>query len=436
MDIIKTILILFAAFVESFILYRIMATVLQPKHKVIPIAVSSTQFFLMIIKQILTVSPELLKYQAIVSIILLAYIYLCIHIFMKNSLVEKIIWFIIYFFGLFVVELITMLFLSLIMKHSIKTVTSMDQLSLLVVALGKVVTYLLFELMITKRKGKLIIGISYFRELVIICFFNIILLVGVIYVCYNKQGVVQQIDNVVTGVLLLVFVITAYTVALIFRIEKKSNVELDTQLKLQQIKMELELNNNIVDMTDKLRKLRHDMNNHLGIIKVLVKTQNHTDLEEYINQIYEDVEIANEIVITSNKTLSILLSTKKSLAKQRNIDFTSVIAAQEINMQNKDICSLLGNILDNAIEASANCSNKKYIQLMIQNTQEGCIIKCENSFGLQPIMKKGRFLTKKENTYMHGIGTENIKEIVTKYNVKINFDYDEEIFNIRVVIPA
>jgi hypothetical protein len=46
----------------------------------------------------------------------------------------------------------------------------------------------------------------------------------------------------------------------------------------------------------------------------LTKTHKYDDLEEYIDQIYEDVEIANELVITGNKTLSVLINSKKSLA--------------------------------------------------------------------------------------------------------------------------
>jgi sensor histidine kinase regulating citrate/malate metabolism len=140
-------------------------------------------------------------------------------------------------------------------------------------------------------------------------------------------------------------------------------------------------------------------------------------------------------VLTENKTLSVLLNAKKSLAKEKNIKFTSIIATQEINMQSKDICSLLGNILDNAIDAAERAGNKKYIQLLIKKTSEGCVINCENTFGLKPIMKKGRFITRKENNLIHGIGTENIKDIVAKYNGEISFEYDDEIFNVNVLLP-
>ena len=430
------ILIYLPAFMECFILYRVMSTVLVAKNKYVSIGVPSFLFGLMYVKQQLVKDPELIQYGVFCTILIIVIMMSSIYFFTKNSFIEKVTWFLVYYFILFVIELILMIFITSVMKRSIGELSKMDQLSLAILSIGKILTYLLFEYIIKKKKGKMVIGVSYFKELVVVCFFNIILLMGVVFICYNKQHVIKQLDDVISVFLFLVFLITAYTVALIFRIERKSNEELETQLKLQQIELELKLNNDIVDITDKLRKLRHDMNNHIGILKALTKSNKYAELEEYIDQMYEDVELANDIVITSNKAVAVLLNAKKSLAKQMNIEFSSFITDHDYNMLNKDICSLLANILDNAIEAAANSRNKKFVQLMIQKTEEGNIINCENSFGIKPIMKKGRFITNKDNDQIHGIGTENIKYIVKKYNGEINFDYDDEIFNIRVVIPA
>ncbi len=436
MDIIRTLLIYFPAMIECYILYRVIVAILEPKYKIATIAMISTQFFFMIIKRVTLQYPEFAKYQAFTTLFLIICIYICIHFLTRNSLVEKLTWFILYYFGLFTMELLTLLFLGLVLKQNVKSIGELDQSGLIVVAIGKFITLLLFEWVIRIRKGKFIIGISYFRELVAVCLFNLLLLLGLVYLCYNKQIIVHHIDDIVTVTLFLVFVITMNSVALIFRIEKKSNQEIETQLKLQQIEHELELNNNIVEMTDKLSKLRHDMNNHIGVLNALVKTKKYTDLEEYIQQMYEDVELANDLVIKGNKVVAVLLNAKKALAKQKNIEFSSFVEAQEFNMQNKDICALLGNILDNAIEAAEKCRSKKYVQLMIQKTEEGNVISCENSFGIKPIVKKGRFITNKENNQLHGIGTDHIRQIVTKYNGELNFDYDDETFNLRIVIPA
>jgi len=379
--------------------------------------------------------PGIMSFKPLFAVVLMAYSMITYILLFHNTILEKIIWWCIFYFGIAIMELITFCILKLVLNKSLDEMST-DELSLHIIIIGKVLFVLLFEFIIRSRKSKLIISFIYLKDLAFIILFNIILLLAVIYMFSNHKSILFRIDQVISFVFAMVLIITVYTVLLIFRVGKKSKEELETQLKLQQIELELKLNDDMILVTDKLRKLRHDMNNHIGLIKALVTTQKYDELEEYINQIYEDVEIANDLVITGNKTLSVLLNSKKCLAKSKNIDFTSMIVAQDINMQNKDICILLGNILDNAIEAAEKSGDNKYVQLMIQKTEEGCIIKCENSFGIRPVMKKGKFITIKDNTLIHGIGTENIMDIVTKYKGEINFDYEDEIFSVKVVMPV
>lgn len=437
MGFIETILIYFPTFIRCYILWRLMTSVLKPiNDKLILGAVCTLQILLIIQKHIQTNLPLFGEYHVITYLIILLYTFACFYFLSGNNTIERIVWWAIYTFSLLATDLITVLFLHAMIKVQASDIYGNgDPFSLVFISIGKIFLCFLIEVLINKRKGRFIIGISYIRELTILFMFNIILVLGVVFVCYSKQNIVQRIDHIVIIFLILVFMITSNTIILIFRIEKKSNEELETRLKIQQMQMELKQNNDMVDITDKLRKLRHDMNNHIGIMKALIKTEKFNDLEEYVDQIYEDVEIANDIVIMENKVVSVLLNVKKAVAKQKNIEFTSIIATQDFKMQNKDICSLLGNILDNAIEAAEKARSKKFIQLTIQTTEQGNIINCENTFGVKPIMKKGRFLTNKENNQIHGIGTENIKDIVTKYNGEIDFSYDDEMFNIRIVIP-
>lgn len=392
-------------------------------------------FSLSFLHQYIFSIPEMEKFFTVGTIVTMCNVFLTFMFLTKNSFVEKVIWFGVFYLGTVIFELLTFFILKLVLNKGLP-LSDNDEISMYIVFIGKVLYLLLFEYIIRKRKQKVLISVSYFKELSIIILFNLVLLLASVYISKNQQGIISNIDGFIFFIFTVVFLITSYIVILIFRLEKKSREEIETQLKLQQIELELKLNDDMINVTDKLRKLRHDMNNHIGLIKALVKAQKYDELEEYINQIYEDVEIANELVITSNKTLSVLLNSKKSLAKSKNIDFTSMIASQEINMQNKDICALLGNILDNAIEAAEKSGNKKYILLMIQKTEEGCIISCENSLGIKPIIKKGKFVTLKDNSLLHGIGIENMKDIVTKYKGEINFDYDDEMFHVRIVLPV
>jgi hypothetical protein len=423
--------------IESFIWWRLTKSVLIAKYdKKYHMVAATIMFVIMMTKHFVVRIPNIAQYQVFGTVTLMCYTFVLGLLLFKNSFVEKLIWWGIYYLGLVIMELLTILLMSLIMNKPMDQIASGNASGIWIIVLAKIMTMLLFELIIRKRKGNLVIGFTYFKELSFVVLFSIFLLLTVVFVFTNTSVIVENIDNIILIFFGIVLFIASFTIILIFKIEKKSKEEMETKLKLQQIEMELKLNDDMVSITDNLRKLRHDMNNHIGLIKSLVHNNKYEDLKEYINQIYEDVEIANDFVITGNKTLSVLLNAKKSKAKEKNIDFQSMIALHEINMQNKDICALLGNILDNAIEAAAKAKDSKYIQLSIQKTQSGCVINCENSLNEKPILRKGKFVTLKENASIHGIGIENIKDIVAKYKGEVRFDYDDSMFNVRVVMPV
>lgn len=423
--------------IECFIWWRLVSNVLERKyHKNFLVLAAAFMFVLILAKFYVFHIPGLSKYQAIGSAVTMLYSLLIFIFLFRNSLVEKFVWWGVYYFGLIIMEMITILFLIVIVNKPLEALGPYDWLSLSVILLGKLFTLLLFELIIRKRSRKLIIAITYSKELAAVVILNSLLLVGVVFLFTNKPYISKNLDYIILFYFWVVLLYTLFSVLLIYRIEKKSNEELATQLKLQQIEMELKLNDDMKTSTDRLRKLRHDMNNHIGLIKTLVYTQKYEELKEYTDQLYEDVEIANDLVITGNKTLSVLLNTKKNRAKEKNIEFTCILATEDIDMQDKDICTLLGNILDNAIEAADKSENGKYIELTIQKTQDGCVINCENSFGIRPEVIDGRFITGKKNARIHGIGTEIIKDIVSKYHGDIRFNYEEDIFSVRVVMPV
>ncbi|MHB8128652.1 MAG: sensor histidine kinase [Mobilitalea sp.] len=422
---------------EAFLWWRLTNGVLNMKYnKKYHIEAAILMFLIMVFKQYLIKVTGVDGLQVIGSVFLMGYTFVAAFLLFRNSFVEKLIWWGVFYLGLSIMELVAVVLISLITNKSLQELSESDEMGLGVIILSKLITILLFELIIRKRKHKLVIGFTYFKELALVIGFNIVLLLGIVFVFSNTNFIETNINNIILILFVIVILITVFTIALIFQIERKSQEEMANKLKLQQIELELKLNDDMVSITDKLRKLRHDMNNHIGLIKTLLKTEKLGELREYIDQIYEDVEIANEMVITENKTLSVLLNSKKNKAKDKNIDFQSMIAMKEIKMQNKDICALLGNILDNAIEAAEKVDVNRYIQLTMQNTDLGCIIKCENSLCVKPIMRRGKFITLKEDTFIHGIGTENIKDIVAKYKGEVSFDYDEDSFNVRVFMPV
>ncbi|MFT4146795.1 MAG: GHKL domain-containing protein [Mobilitalea sp.] len=421
--------------IECFIFWRL-NSVLEPKYNKSYLRIAIIiLYILMVIKKYIFDLPELKSYLFIGTIVTISYCFITTIILNKNPLLQKVILVFVFSAILAITDLIMLILLKVFINQPL-TDALQNINSIYIIFICKLLTVLLFESIIKNRTRKPFIQYSYLSEISIIIFLNLILLLMTIYIFNYKKSMVQDLDFIILFVFVTVLTITIYAILIIIQLEKKSKQQMETKLKLQQFELEMQLKDDIIYMSDKLRKLRHDMNNHFSIIKAFLFSKKYEDLEEYINSIYEDVELANELVLTSNKALSIMINTKKSIAKNKNIEFSSMLLHSDINILDKDMCTLIGNLLDNAIEAAVNSGGKKYIQLMIQRTEEGSIISCENSFSLKPNMSKGKFITRKENAGLHGLGVANITDIVNKYNGEVNFDYDDEVFHVRIIIPS
>ncbi len=437
MDMVSKILKHIYQLIEVIIWYRLMVCTLNPKYKKRYYILAALSIYLIVLfKSFVFSIGNLEEYIVYGSIFIAIYTLFLNYILFKNAHFEKFIWWGIYYFGIFIVELLTLGFLLFVLRFSIDDITNNETINLWASMGSKILTLLLFEVFIRRRKGKLEIKITAFKNIFTLIAFNIVLVLGGVAVFSNFGNTDVNLNTIILFFFVVIFLTTLLTFSLIFKIEKESKKEIETQLKLRQIELELKQSKDIISITDNLRKLRHDMNNHIGLIKSMVYEQKYDELREYVDDLYQDVAVANEYIVLENKALSVLLNSKREKAKELDVDFQSFIAASDINMPEKDICVLFGNILDNAIEAASKAVNSQFVTMSIQMTESGCIIQCENSIGEKPVVKKGKFLTSKADKKLHGIGTENIIDVVNKYNGKINFDFDEDVFNIRIVIPT
>lgn len=218
-------------------------------------------------------------------------------------------------------------------------------------------------------------------------------------------------------------------------ISRQSQYNLELKMKLQQIEFENKLNADMVNIVKRLRSLRHDMNNHIGVMRCLLDTKQYEDLDHYLQNMYSDVKLVNDFIAVNNKILGYLLNSKKSRAKQEQVDFEVIISSEEIPMSDNDMVSLLSNIIDNAIEAAAKVEHDKYAMLNIKRMADKVVIECENTFSDKPVIINEEFISTKKEKGEHGIGLKNIRNMVTKYNGKLIIDVGD-IFKIRVEIPA
>ena len=191
------------------------------------------------------------------------------------------------------------------------------------------------------------------------------------------------------------------------------------------------------NMYRKMRGWRHDYRNHIQTMKVLAAEGDLDVLKKYLDKLDEDLNTVDVVVKTGNKMTDAILNSKISLAKSKGI---SVIADAkvpvELKMSDIDLCIVIGNLFDNAIEASlALPEEERLIRLYmdIKNTQ---LYMCLTNFTSVKKLKKqgGRYVTTKGEG--HGFGLVRVDDIIERYGGYISRNSEDGAFTTEIMLPV
>lgn len=185
-----------------------------------------------------------------------------------------------------------------------------------------------------------------------------------------------------------------------------------------------------------IRKLRHDMRNHLNTISLLLKQEEYQQATEYLSNLAG--ETTSELrSFCSNRIVNAILNAKYLLATEKQISCSFQIDIDSLKkIDDISLCSLFSNALDNAIEASSKIPDisKRFIELKARYDKGIFSFQITNSKQNKISTEKGRFLTNKKEKSLHGFGIQNIQDIVQKYNGNLDISYTEKEFCITIFI--
>lgn len=188
-----------------------------------------------------------------------------------------------------------------------------------------------------------------------------------------------------------------------------------------------------------LRYWKHDYQNHLAVIMELNNTENYEKLKEYIKQLAKEPAESLPLVSSGNSILDAVISDKLLLAKKQNISFEHQIYLPEhkVSLSDTEFASILGNLLDNALEACRRLENNTdaYIKFEIKPHQQMFYLKIENSSnGKYNYDSKGNLKTSKSSKN-HGLGLKRTTQLITKAGGFINIEPSETAFTASVLLP-
>lgn len=199
--------------------------------------------------------------------------------------------------------------------------------------------------------------------------------------------------------------------------------------------LELELNHysNMVEKNRDMRVFRHDFKNNLISVRALIGDGQYNEAEKYIDELYGRLDATKNAFSTGNHLADAILAEKNSAAvsQKTEIDFDGIIPSDGID--NIDLCTILANALDNALEASKSIENA-IINVRAAVNSAVFMLTVSNPT-LQPVeIKNNRVKTTKADSVNHGLGIGSIKNAAKKYNGEINLKYEDGHFTVEVMM--
>ncbi|EGT3601078.1 GHKL domain-containing protein [Clostridium perfringens] len=196
----------------------------------------------------------------------------------------------------------------------------------------------------------------------------------------------------------------------------------------------------VMDNYDEAKKAFHDMNNHIIVIKYFLENKDYNNMDEYIESLSKKIVANNDNNICRNKIINAICVEKSDICKSEEINISfDIVINKELNIDDLDLCIILGNLIDNAIEACEKINNKK-IQKVIQVSSRVYLnqiyIKVINSKNNKLKKHNCKFLTSKKDKKNHGIGLENVKESVYKNHGEIEIKDSKNTFEVSLYMKC
>lgn len=169
-------------------------------------------------------------------------------------------------------------------------------------------------------------------------------------------------------------------------------------------------------------KMVHDMKQHLVILKEYEQSGNIQGLHDYLEEISGQFERTKSVCWTGIKILDIILNQKKAYAEKQGIEVQIQIkSVDSIPLKESEICSLFGNLLDNALEACQRIEEKKWIYVSIEQQNQMLFISIRNSIQEEPTRKGRAFVSTKSQDELHGYGIKSVRSIVKRNGGMIQY---------------
>lgn len=237
-----------------------------------------------------------------------------------------------------------------------------------------------------------------------------------------------------SAVLLAINVIVFYMYEALRKAEKEKYEKIILQEQNLSYENQIKLRN---DSENKIRMLKHDMKNHIYKIKDMAEKVNDDGVVEYTRSMIKSINNVHELCDSGNYDVDSIVNLKLSKAEDMGTDVhINIKIPRKLNIDSFDLNRILGNLLDNVLEALEKVDKKIVYFEMIY--EKGVVNICiRNTFnGQLRISEENKLFSMKRNTLNspHGLGLKSVEETLEKYDGCFEYEIEKNVFSIYAVL--
>ena len=214
-------------------------------------------------------------------------------------------------------------------------------------------------------------------------------------------------------------------------LNRSNRVAEELKLKEQQQKHDVQYAETVRGQYEEIRNIRHDIKQHLSVISGLQLDGKYDEAQKYISEITSNIAKIEMFMDVGSDFVNAILNSKLSIAKSKGMEVLCSSSSNVNGIDEYDLCNIIGNILDNAIEGAEKTDNA-IVEVSIASDKYKLTIKVSNSIAESVLHENPALKTSKPQHAIHGFGTKSIKTISEKYNGNTDFYEDGLTFICRV----
>lgn len=187
--------------------------------------------------------------------------------------------------------------------------------------------------------------------------------------------------------------------------------------------------------SESMRSFRHDLKNHTIAMQAYLKNKQYDALEAYLTDTFIEKALSEESIHCGNTVVDSILNFKIQEARNKGITLeTKVSIPLQLHISDSDLTVILGNLLDNAIEAVEPLTQERVIRLKISYQKGQLILSVKNPYKGDLLKKGERFITSKKDKELHGYGLSNVKHVVDKNGGTMRIQTDQQLFSVALML--